>query len=70
MGPIVNPETSVTANLRCVTSQKGEGLIYTAAEAWNLATFPKLTVLSWLVKFWSLVCPESIRRMWCLSVDL
>jgi hypothetical protein len=35
MGPIDFPETSVTTNLRCVTSQSGEDLIYTAAEAWN-----------------------------------
>jgi len=34
MGP-VSPETSVTANLRCVTSLKSEHLIYTSAEAWN-----------------------------------
>jgi len=27
--------TSVTTNLSCVTSQKSEDLIYTAAEAWN-----------------------------------
>jgi len=32
------PETLVTyTNQRCVTSQKNEDLIYTAAEAWNLA---------------------------------
>ena len=29
------PETSVNTNLRHVTSQKSEGLIYTSAEAWN-----------------------------------
>jgi hypothetical protein len=33
MGPIGCPETSVTINLRRVTSQKGEYLIYTAAHA-------------------------------------
>jgi hypothetical protein len=31
------PETSVTTNLHCVTSQKIEYLIYTAADAWNHA---------------------------------
>ena len=30
VGPIGCPETSVTTNLRCVTSQKNEDLIYTA----------------------------------------
>ena len=29
------PETSVTTNLRRVTSQKSEGLIYAAAKPWN-----------------------------------
>jgi len=28
---------NVTTNLRCVTSQKSDYLIYTAAEAWNCA---------------------------------
>jgi len=36
-GPIGCPETSVTTNLHCVTSQKGEDLIYTAAQASNQA---------------------------------
>ena len=35
MGPVGCPETSVTTNLRCVTSQKSEDHIYTAKEAWN-----------------------------------
>ena len=34
MGPIDCPETSVTANLRCVTLKKSEYLIYNAPEAW------------------------------------
>ena len=34
-GQIVSPETSVTINLRCVTSEKSENLIYNAAEGWN-----------------------------------
>jgi hypothetical protein len=29
------PETSVTTNLHCITSQKNEGFIHSAAEAWN-----------------------------------
>ena len=33
MGPIGCPETSVTTNQRYVNSQKGDDLIYTAAEA-------------------------------------
>ena len=33
MGPIGSTETSLTPNIRCVTSQKNEHLIYTAAEA-------------------------------------
>jgi hypothetical protein len=32
MGPTGRPETSLTAILRCVTSQKREDVIYTAAE--------------------------------------
>jgi len=39
MGPIGCTETSVTTNLRCVTSQKSEDIIYTAAEAWNYTLF-------------------------------
>jgi PHD/YefM family antitoxin component YafN of YafNO toxin-antitoxin module len=35
MGPLGCSETSVTTDLRCVTSQKSEDLIYVAAEAWN-----------------------------------
>ena len=35
MGPIVCPETSVIISLRCVTSKKSEGLIYTAAKVWS-----------------------------------
>jgi hypothetical protein len=35
MGPIGCPQTSVTSNLHCVTSQKSEDLVYTAAEDWN-----------------------------------
>ena len=35
--PTGRPETSVTTILGCVTSQKSEDLIYTAAEAWNYA---------------------------------
>jgi len=31
------PETSVTTNLHCVTSQKSKSLIYTMVEAWNHA---------------------------------
>jgi len=37
MGPTDCPETSLTINLRCVTSQKSEDLIYNAAEARNHA---------------------------------
>ena len=37
LGPIRSPETSVTINLRCVTSQKNEDLIYTAFPGWNNA---------------------------------
>jgi hypothetical protein len=37
MGPIGCSETSVTVNLRCVTSQKNEDLNYIAAAAWNNA---------------------------------
>ena len=33
MGPIGCPETSVTTNLRCVTFQNNDYLIYKAAEA-------------------------------------
>jgi hypothetical protein len=35
MVPVDYPVTSATTNLRCVTSQKPEDLIYSAAEAWN-----------------------------------
>lgn len=35
MGPIGYPETSVTTNLRYVTSQNSEDLNYTEADAWN-----------------------------------
>ena len=35
MEPMGCPETPVTANLRCVTSQRGEDLIYIAVEPWN-----------------------------------
>jgi hypothetical protein len=35
LGPTGCPETSVTIKKRCVTSQKSEGLVYTAAEAAN-----------------------------------
>ena len=35
MGLIGCTETSVTINLPCVTPQKSEDLIYTAAEAWH-----------------------------------
>ena len=31
------PETSVTTNLRCLTSQKSEGLNYRTTKAWNFA---------------------------------
>jgi hypothetical protein len=31
------PETSVTTDLLCVTSQKSDDLIYTKTEAWNHA---------------------------------
>jgi hypothetical protein len=34
-GGTVRPKTSVTTNQCCVTSQKGEYLIYTTAKAWN-----------------------------------
>ena len=44
MGPIACPETSATINLRWVTSQKSEDLIYTAAEAWNHAEWVSLFV--------------------------
>jgi hypothetical protein len=33
MGPMGCIETSVTTSLRCVTSQKSEDIVYTAAEA-------------------------------------
>jgi hypothetical protein len=33
------PETSVTNNLRCVTSKKSEALKYTAAAAWSHACY-------------------------------
>jgi hypothetical protein len=53
------PETSVTITLRCVTFQKSEGLIYTAAEAWNhkrwlLYITPGLTYKN------STFCPHSV----------
>jgi hypothetical protein len=35
LGPKGFPETSVTTKQRCVTSQKSEGLVCTAAEASN-----------------------------------
>ena len=37
IGPMGCLETSVTTNLRCVTSQKSEDIIYFAAEAWSHA---------------------------------
>ena len=39
IGPIGCLETSVNTNLRCITSQRSEYLIYTAAEAWNYAIY-------------------------------
>ena len=55
-GPICS-ETSVTTNLRCVTSRKSEDLVYIVAEAWNRArmqyfggpvfVFWKFHTLSW-----------------------
>ena len=36
-GPIRCSETSVTTNLRCVTPQKSEDIIYIVAETWNRA---------------------------------
>jgi len=38
MGP-VSPDTSVITNIRCVTSQKSEYLIYTAVEASNHVSY-------------------------------
>ena len=56
-GPIRCSETSVTINLRCVTSQKSEDLIYIVAEARSSArmryfggpvfVFGKFHILSW-----------------------
>jgi len=42
IGPIGCPETSLTPNIRCVTPQKIEDLIYIAAEPKNLAWFNSL----------------------------
>jgi hypothetical protein len=36
MGRIGCAETPVTTDVCCMTSQKSEDVIYTAAEAWNL----------------------------------
>ena len=44
--PIGYPETSVNSNLRCVTCQNNEDLIYTAAEAWNRAWFRLIPVFN------------------------
>jgi hypothetical protein len=44
MGPIPCPESSLTTNLLCVTSQKSADLIYIATEAWN-HTFVLFTYL-------------------------
>jgi hypothetical protein len=33
MGPIGCSETSLTINLRCITFQRSDGLMYTAVEA-------------------------------------
>jgi len=38
MGQMGCPETSVTTDLRCITSQKDD-LIYVVVEAWNYETF-------------------------------
>ena len=38
MGAIGCPKTSITTNLRCVTSQKSEDFFYTASEASNCAS--------------------------------
>ena len=56
-GPICCSKTSVTTNLRCVTSQKSEDLICIVAEAWNRARMQyfgslvfvlgKFHILSW-----------------------
>jgi len=47
MGAIGCPEKSVTTNLRCVISQKGEGPIDTASEAWCDTTISFLTQTFW-----------------------
>ena len=45
------PETSVTINLSCVTTQKIRGIIYTAAEAWNYALWKNCITPNNGVKF-------------------
>jgi hypothetical protein len=56
LGQTVGPETLVTTNRRCLTSQKSEDLIFTAAEAWDHAHYRYLTDVFQAVKFQDSVC--------------
>jgi hypothetical protein len=49
MGPIGLLETSVTTNLRCMTFQKGEDLIYTAENPENTQTY--VCIVFFIVRF-------------------
>ena len=44
--PLSSPETSITANLHCVTSQKSGDVIYATAETCNHATQMFITVFT------------------------
>ena len=52
MGDMGCPETSVTTDLRCVTSHKDEELITIVVEAWNHAILPILAynIIAFYVK--------------------
>jgi len=47
MGHLACPETSLCTNLWCVTSQKSEDLVYTAAEAWRYTRVPDDDDMTW-----------------------
>jgi hypothetical protein len=58
-------ETLITTNLRWITSQKSEDLVYTAAEVWNRA---KLVALQFIRKLLSFVSCEPVISSFTFGV--
>ena len=57
----------ITNNLRCVTTQKSEDLIYFAAEAWNHAKFVPTTMR--FMKFCSVTVAFHLNHEWVRTIS-